>query len=603
MKKKIPLLDLDVLVLDCQATLSNPGNGYLTEIGWCRTRAAADTAGIPEPQIESFLVQLPENAEIRRQVTRITGMKTEDFTEGLPPAAAWEKLVAAAKEIAGANRRKPCPAVIHFARFEEPHLRFLHQQFTPDAPFPFRLICTHQVMRRLFPRLPRKGLRAIAGYLGHSVPELRRSAHHVAATAFIWHRAVQLLEEQGIRTLEELLDCLETPPPSSEKDGPWFLIPPAVRLNLPHKPGIYRMLRPNGDLLYIGKATSLKNRVNSYFHKKKGKGRAELTLEMLTQAANLEVTVTGSALEAALLETDEIKKHSPPYNKALRQRDRETAFFSRDCLHVAAEPDENFPIGPLPSINSLVPFGVIGEMLGPGEPDLDNPDLPALALGTLPEYAPSAECFRSGFEMFRKQHSDLLKRLEYRFVFIKNPLSGLMTLGREFHLKRLEEEAQQKIREAQGEEPPEENDEEPEIPTEWVWTPEAVSKSLESIIRHGAHLIRRARWFCLLSESSLAWNTGETAGGGRRLLIFRSGAAVNREDLNEGKVTPPPPGHARPFAVRQQNFDIVTYDRMRVLTTELRRLVSSETDRHIELRLTPNATLNRETLRKGLVWV
>jgi DNA polymerase-3 subunit epsilon len=603
MKKKIPLVDLEVLVLDCQATLSNPENGHLTEIGWCRTRANADINGIPEPQVESYLVRLPENAEIPRQVTRMTGLKTEDFTAGLLPVTAWEKVGAVAKEIAKANRQKPCPAVIHFSRFEESHLRFLHRQFTPHKPFPFRFICTHQITRRLFPHLPRKGLRAIAGFLGHSVPELRRSSHHVEATVFIWHRSVQLLEKQGIHTLDELFDWLETPLPSTATEGPAFPMPPTVRRDLPHKPGVYRMLRSNGDLLYIGKATSLKNRVNSYFHRKKGKDRAELTLEMLTQAVDIEVTVTGSALEAALLETDEIKRHSPPYNVALRKRDRGIAFFSRDCLHVATQPDENFPIGPLPSVNALAPFGVIGEMLGPGEPDFDNPDLPVLALGTPAEYAPSTECFRSGFELFKEMHRDLLKKLEYRFVFIRNPFNGLMTLGREFHLRHLEEEVLKKIREAQEEELPEESDEEPEIPAERVWTPEAVSKSLEGIVRYGAHLIRRARWFGLLSESSLAWNTGETAGGGRRLLIFRSGAAAYREDWDEGKITPPPPGYARPFTVRQKNFDIVTYDRLQVLTTELRRLVSSETDRNVELRFSPNTVLNRETLRKALQWV
>jgi len=600
MKKDIPLLDLDVLVLDCQATQSNPETGFLMETGWARIRAAnPDTADITEPVVESFLVRLPGDVEIPRRVSRITGLKTEDFDAGLDPEMLWKKLKKTAGKIAAVNRRKPCPTVIHYARFEEPYLRRLHLEFTPNVPFPFQIICTHQVTRRLFPQLPRKGLRAIAGYLGHSVPELRRAAHHAAATAFIWHRLVQLLEEQGIGTLDELLDWLKTPPPSSKKSERIFPMPPAVRLDLPRKPGIYRMLRPNGDLLYIGKATSLKNRVNSYFHNKKRSGHAEHTLEMLTQAGGLEVIVTGSALEAALLETDEIKKHSPPYNKALRKRDREIAFFSRDFLQASVQTDENFPIGPLPSISSLAPFGVIGEMLGPGEPDWDNTDLLAPALGTPAEYAPDTECFRSGFEMFREQHDDMLKKLEYRFVFIKNPLGGLMTLGRAFHIKRLEELALEESKEVEEKE----ETEAPEVPEEWVWTPEAVARSIEGIIRHGARLIRRARWFCLLSESSLAWNTGDTAGGERRLLVFRGGDVVYREDLLEERETPPPPGYLRPFPVRRANFDIDTYDRMRVLTTELRRLVSGETDREIELRLSPTAALDRDSLTKALAWV
>ena len=282
-------------------------------------------------------------------------------------------------------------------------------------------------------------MRAIAGYLGHSAPELRRSAHHVTATVFIWLRAVQLLEEQGVQTLEELLQWLATPLPRGTFTGRFFPMPPAVRLTLPHKPGIYQMLRSNGDLLYIGKATSLKNRVNSYFHNKKGKGHAEFTLEMLTQASRLEVIVTGSALEAALLETDEIKRHAPPYNVALKQRDREIAFFSRDLLHSAPQVDENHPLGPFPAPGSLLPFGIISELLGPVAVDWTNENIPSLALGIQPGYAPDSDCFRSGFELFCQQHDNILKKLKYHFVFSKDPLQGLMTLGRAFHLKRLAE--------------------------------------------------------------------------------------------------------------------------------------------------------------------
>ena len=83
--------------------------------------------------------------------------------------------------------------------------------------------------------------------------------------------------------------------------------PRDVRLALPDGPGVYRMLRISGDVLYVGKATSLHHRVNSYFRKQKG--IHERTLEMLSQARDLSFVVTESPLEAALLEPDEIKRH------------------------------------------------------------------------------------------------------------------------------------------------------------------------------------------------------------------------------------------------------------------------------------------------------
>jgi DNA polymerase-3 subunit epsilon len=330
-------------------------------------------------------------------------------------------------------------------------------------------------------------------------------------------------------------------------------------------------------------------------------------LEMLTQASGLEVIVTGSALEAALLESDEIKKHAPPYNVALRQRDREIVFFSKDFLQFAPGPDENCAVGPLLSINSPAPFAVISELLGTKRMEENSENIPLAALGIAPGYAPDPDCFRPGFELFRERHNDILKKLAYHFIFTKNPFQGLMTLGREFHLKWLEELAR---KQAEDLEAPDEDDageeseqEEVEAPAEWVWTPEAVANSLEHFIRHSALLVRRARWFCLLSESSLAWDTGKTAGGQRRLLVFRSGGIIHKEDLAEGKEIPFPPGYLRPFHVRQKNFDVMTYDRMRVLTTELRRLVSDKTNRNIQLRLSPTNVLGKEALLKALVWV
>ena len=602
--KTIPLAKLNVLVLDCQATTPNPENGFLLEMGWYGMHGC----DVDETGIESYLCKPKEEEEVPRRVSRITGLKTDDLNDGLPPEKIWKKLLKAAGKVRAANNGKFCPVIIHFARFEEPYLRYFHRLYSPKRVFPFEIICTHEVTRRLLPKLPRKGLRAAAGYLGHSVPELRRSAHHTAATAFIWQRIVQLLEEQGVTTFKELMDWLATPPRKAGNSAREYPMPPGLRLNLPHQPGVYRMLRSNGDLLYIGKAASLKHRVNSYFHKKKGTGHAEHTLEMLTQANGLEVTVTGSALEAALLETDEIKKHSPPYNIALRKRDREIVFFSRDLQQSAQQADDDLPIGPLPSKEALVPAAVLLELLGSRRKEKLNPGMVSSALGTLPDYTPDEECFGAGLKLFQERHMEMLNKLAYDYTFNRHPVAAITTLGRVFHLKRLEELALAASRGEEAEVLEETGsgdsiEVEEEVSAEWEWTPDAVANAVESIIRRGAHMIRRGRWFCLLSESSLAWDTGERAGGGRRVLVFRSGGIVYRENLAGSGDIPLPPGSLRPFAVRRRNFDVMVYDRMRVLTTELRRLVSYETNRNIELRLGPHAVLGREALLKALAWV
>ena len=136
---------------------------------------------------------------------------------------------------------------------------------------------------------------------------------------------------------------------------------------------------------------------------------------------------------------------------------------------------------------------------------------------------------------------------------------------------------------------------------EHVWTPAAVAHAIENMILHSAHLIRRARWFCLLSESSLAWTSAEQRDNFKILMVFENGSVLNRNIVKSIEEIPIPPGYAKSFRSRQKNIDLITYDRLRVLTTELRRLVSEGRD--IELRLGPGVTLNCREISKVLRWV
>ncbi len=85
--------------------------------------------------------------------------------------------------------------------------------------------------------------------------------------------------------------------------------------NLPDEPGVYLMKDTRGHIIYIGKAVSLGNRVNSYFQKGP---KGEKTEIMVRQIADLETIVTHTELEALVLESNLIKKHHPRYNIILR---------------------------------------------------------------------------------------------------------------------------------------------------------------------------------------------------------------------------------------------------------------------------------------------
>jgi excinuclease ABC subunit C len=85
---------------------------------------------------------------------------------------------------------------------------------------------------------------------------------------------------------------------------------------LPAKPGVYLFRDAKGDVLYVGKAKSLRPRVRSYFQKGQD-GRAQIAL-LPSRVANIEVIVTGSEVEALHLEQNLVKRHRPPFNVRLR---------------------------------------------------------------------------------------------------------------------------------------------------------------------------------------------------------------------------------------------------------------------------------------------
>ena len=84
---------------------------------------------------------------------------------------------------------------------------------------------------------------------------------------------------------------------------------------IPKLPGVYRMLNDKNEILYVGKAKNLPNRLKSYIAEKNHIIRTE---RMLSQTKKLEITTTSNESEALLLEANLIKKHKPKFNILLR---------------------------------------------------------------------------------------------------------------------------------------------------------------------------------------------------------------------------------------------------------------------------------------------
>lgn len=127
--------------------------------------------------------------------------------------------------------------------------------------------------------------------------------------------------------------------------------------NVSSHPGVYRMFNDEGEILYVGKAKNLKNRLSSYF---RNTGLSSKTQSLVNQIQHIETTVTHTEGEALLLESNLIKEHRPRYNILLRD--------DKSYPYLYVSTDQDFPrislyrgtrklpgkfLGPYPSAGAL----------------------------------------------------------------------------------------------------------------------------------------------------------------------------------------------------------------------------------------------------------
>ncbi len=126
---------------------------------------------------------------------------------------------------------------------------------------------------------------------------------------------------------------------------------------LPARPGVYRMLDAKGDVLYVGKARALKQRVINYVQVTRLSRRLQ---RMVSQTRSMTIVTTGTEAEALLLEAQLIKRFRPPYNVLLRDDKsfpfillREDHAFPRVQKHRGARRAKGQYFGPFASAGSV----------------------------------------------------------------------------------------------------------------------------------------------------------------------------------------------------------------------------------------------------------
>jgi DNA polymerase-3 subunit epsilon len=495
-----------VIILDCQTTAMHPGGGRILEIGWSLIS--------PDSEIATFESSILQGDEVPPRIREITGIDEEHLKDAIESQVvfdSWRKFLQAAP--AGT------PIVVHYAQFEK---AFLQQWYlVHQTEFDLDFICSHRIAKKLFPEIPSQNLRGLAGFFGGQLGELKRTSSHLQATAVVWRSVARRLAEIGIDDLEALREWQKQKTKTARYE---YRMSREARLALSTKPGVYRMLAKDGRILYVGKATSLRSRVNSYFRGQKGRDRRKL--EMLAQVWDMKVTECETPLEAALLETDEIKKWDPPYNVSLKTGDRRLLFYSHDFTESSETQSAEHPLGPFRPMNVLESLREMQQWRAMGE-------LRLIFYQEIDE-----EILRKGFDLACASWNldqEVTKELDLR-QWLALGFVNLRSLLREFHGRDPEEVFREQKEQA------EENEE---------LTPEDVAEKFKRLVIRSALTIQRAKRLTKLRNADVCI---PTKSGPRRLKV-RNG--------HLGGDSPSP--NALPWA----SADIGDYDRMSVLLSEI----------------------------------
>lgn len=175
-------------------------------------------------------------------------------------------------------------------------------------------VCTLKLARRLFPSLPSKSLSSVTQFL-----KLRNSnAHRALGDAEVTAKALikmikTLKKNNSVQTVGDLIEFQSTAASAKKNRIPKKLNDDL--LSIPNAPGIYYFLNKKNEIIYVGKAKSLRDRIKSYFASTASKKANKI----VKHAAHVKTEMTNSELTALLTEAETIKLIKPKYNTQLKK--------------------------------------------------------------------------------------------------------------------------------------------------------------------------------------------------------------------------------------------------------------------------------------------
>ncbi len=287
-------------VIDVETTGLSPNHNRIIEIGIAKIQNLKIT--------EKYYSLVNPGVLIPPFITQLTGITNEEVYD----APFFEDIADNIKEFISEDILTG-----HNLSFDK---GFLSREFRNSEREELKNVnlCTKRLAQRLYPSLRSKSLSSVCKHLRIKNENSHRALSDAEATARALIKMIKnAKKEHKFKTIDEIVRFQYLPIERYDKLNISKKLMDDY-ISLPDAPGTYYFLNSRGNIIYIGKAKSLKNRVKSYF----SPTAPYKAKKIVRQASRIKYKITNSELTALLLEAESIKKENPRHNVFLKDYTR-----------------------------------------------------------------------------------------------------------------------------------------------------------------------------------------------------------------------------------------------------------------------------------------
>lgn len=294
------------VVCDVETTGMSSRYNRITEIALIKIRN--------DEILDTYTTLVNPGQHIPYGITQLTGISNEDVFD----KPAFKEIAPKVEDFIKNNNGSEVVFTGHNVNFDYSFVSESFKSLDTPVHLNVKTLCTCKLSRRLLRNLSSKSLGNVAKHLNINIRKKHRAYDDTLATAKILMHFIQILQDEyEYETVDEIIR-FQNSKIFNEKQRPAALKRVNLSLkDIPKDPGVYYMRSSSNEIIYIGKAKCLKDRVSSYF--RHNDNLSYKIRRLLTSVRKVEFEVTDSELSALILESKMIKKYKPRFNTAIKR--------------------------------------------------------------------------------------------------------------------------------------------------------------------------------------------------------------------------------------------------------------------------------------------